>query len=237
MTRVFDVCASCSAEFPDQAAAWRGSSRRGPQIAAAASTPLRRKLLCIEDDRETAGLLAEDLRDRGYEVGLAYNGREGLSAVVAEKPDLVLCDLSMPAMSGFEVLERITAFGPRFQDMPFVFLTALTDRDNELRGRRLGADDYVAKPIDFDLLGAIIGARLTRVARMDLWRSDVELSQREREALTWSARGKTSDEIARILGLARRTVDFHLDNARAKLGVATRTEAVATAVAAKLIEL
>jgi len=143
----------------------------------------------------------------------------------------------MPVMSGFDLLERTTALGPRFKDMPFVFLTALSDRENELRGRQLGADDYVAKPIDFEVLDTILRARLARVARMDIWRRDVELTDRETEALTWSARGKTSDEIAVILGLSRRTVDFHLDNARAKLGVATRIEAVATAVAAQLITL
>ena len=53
--------------------------------------------------------------------------------------------------------------------MPFVFLTALTDRNSELKGRQLGADDYVTKPIDFDVLAAIINTRLTSVARTDVW--------------------------------------------------------------------
>lgn len=196
-----------------------------------------KKILCVEDDRETARLLDEELQERGYAVRVAHNGRDGLAAILADRPDLVLCDLNMPVMSGFELLERLTAFGPRYQDMPFVFLTALTDRDNELRGRQLGADDYVTKPIDFEVLDTIVSARLARVARVDVWRREVDLTQREIDALSWSARGKTSDEIAQILGLTRRTVDFHIDNARAKLGVATRIEAVATAVAARLIDL
>src|SRR6202050_2829489 len=124
-----------------------------------------KKLLCIEDDRETAALIAEELVDRGYEVTLAHDGREGLAAILRIMPDLVLSDISMPALSGFELLERLIALAPRFAKMPFVFLTALTDRDNELRGRQLGADDYVTKPIDFEVLGAIIHARLARVAR------------------------------------------------------------------------
>jgi DNA-binding response OmpR family regulator len=197
----------------------------------------RKRILCVEDDRETAALLVEELTERGYAVVVARDGREGMAAIESHRPDLVLCDLSMPVMSGFEVLERMTALGPRLKDMPFVFLTALSDRDTELRGRQLGADDYVAKPIDFDVLDAILTARLAGVARMQVWRRDVELTDRETESLTWSARGKTSDEIAQILGLSRRTIDFHLDNARAKLGVATRIEAVATAVAANLIAL
>ena len=120
--------------------------------------------------------------------------------------------------------------------MPFVFLTALTDRNSELKGRLLGADDYVTKPIDFDVLAAIIAARLTNVARTDLWAREVQLNDREVETLTWVARGKTSDEIAEILNLAKRTVDFHVDNAHNKLGVTTRTQAAVKAVTSRLID-
>ncbi|MDR3417007.1 MAG: response regulator transcription factor [Nevskia sp.] len=195
-----------------------------------------KKILCIEDDRETAALIREELVERGFEVSLAHDGHAGLEAILAQHPDLVLCDINMPVMSGFEVLERLTAMAPRFANMPFVFLTALNDRDTQLRGRQLGADDYVVKPIDFDVLDTIIHARLARVARMEIWPQQVELSEREVQALTWSARGKTSDEIALILGLSKRTVDFHVDNARAKLGVATRIQAVVKAVTGRLIE-
>src|SRR6201998_3472320 len=109
--------------------------------------------------------------------------------------------------------------------MPFVFLTALTDRDDELKGRQLGADDYVTKPIDFEVLGTIITARLARVARAEIWPKLVDLNDREIETLTWAARGKTSAEIATILGLTKRTVDFHIDNARIKLNASSRMHA------------
>jgi DNA-binding response OmpR family regulator len=188
------------------------------------------RILCIEDDHETAALIAEDLVDRGFKVRIAYSGQEGIGAILREKPDLVLSDISMPGMSGFEVLERLTRLAPRFENMPFVFLTALADRDNELHGRRLGADDYVTKPIDFDVLEMIIKSRLSRSARSEIWPSDVTLSEREVETLTWAARGKTSAEIAAVLGLAKRTVDFHIDSARDKLGVSTRVEATGKAV-------
>ena len=196
----------------------------------------RKKVLCIEDDRETAALIAEELVERGFEVSVAHDGRAGLAAILKNMPDLVLSDISMPVMSGFEVLERLTALEPRFAKMPFVFLTALTDRDNELKGRQLGADDYVTKPIDFDVLTTIINARLTGVARWELWPKLVQLNDREVETLTWVARGKTSAEIAQILGLTKRTVDFHIDNARTKLGAATRTQAVIKAATGRLIE-
>ncbi|HTP93195.1 MAG TPA: response regulator transcription factor [Xanthobacteraceae bacterium] len=195
-----------------------------------------RKILCVEDDRETAALIAEDLVDRGYDVMLAHDGREGLAAILRIMPDLVLSDISMPAMSGFELLEHLLALAPRFSRMPFVFLTALTDRDNELKGRQLGADDYVTKPIDFDMLATIIAARLAGVARSGLWPKTIALNDREIEVLTWVARGKTSMEIGKILGLTKRTIDFHIDNARGKLGASTRTEAVLKAATGRLIE-
>jgi DNA-binding NarL/FixJ family response regulator len=196
----------------------------------------KKRILCIEDDRETAALIEEDLLERGYEVILASDGREGFAAILKHMPDLVLSDISMPVMSGFEVLERLTALAPRFRNMPFVFLTALSDRENELKGRHLGADDYVTKPIDFDVLATIITARLAGIARMELWPRRIALNDREVETLTWVARGKTSAEIARILGLSKRTVDFHIDNARDKLGAATRSEAVIKAADGGLIE-
>jgi DNA-binding NarL/FixJ family response regulator len=194
------------------------------------------KILCIEDDRETAALIAEELIDRGYDVSVAHEGREGLAMILKVMPDLVLSDISMPEMSGFELLDSLIALTPRFFRMPFVFLTALTDRDTELKGRQLGADDYITKPIDFEMLGAIISARLTGVARTGQWPKLVSLNEREVEVLTWSARGKTSAEIAKILGLTKRTVDFHIDNAREKLGAATRTQAVLKAATGRLIE-
>jgi DNA-binding response OmpR family regulator len=196
----------------------------------------QKKILCVEDDRETAALIAEELIDRGYDVTLAHDGREGLAAILKIMPDQVLSDISMPAMSGFELLERLVALAPRFSRMPFVFLTALTDRDNELKGRQLGADDYVTKPIDFEVLATIIKARLNGVARTGLWPKTVALNDREVETLTWAARGKTSAEVAQILGLTKRTVDFHIENARTKLGAATRTEAVLKAATGRMIE-
>jgi DNA-binding response OmpR family regulator len=128
-----------------------------------------KKILCIEDDREAAALIAEELTDRGFDVIVAHDGHEGFVLILKIAPDLVLCDVSLPIMSGFEVLERLNALAPRLQHIPFVFLTALADRDNELRARRLGADDYVTKPIDFDILEMIINARLTAVARNEIW--------------------------------------------------------------------
>ena len=195
----------------------------------------RRRILCIEDDRDAASLICEELVDRGFEVRVAYNGREGLAAILKDPPDLVLSDVGMPGMSGFELLGTLTSMEPRFESMPFVFLTALSDHDTELKGWQLGADDYLTKPVDYDVLAALITARLARVARSAVWPKQVGLREREVETLTWAARGKTFWEIGEILGLSKRTVEFHLDNARRKLGVATRTQALIKAATGHLI--
>jgi DNA-binding NarL/FixJ family response regulator len=195
-----------------------------------------KKILCIEDDSETAALIAEDLEDRGYEVNIAGDGHSGLSAILTTHPDIVLCDINMPGMTGFEVMQSLAALAPTVDAVPFIFLTARTDRDSELKGRRLGADDYVTKPLDFEILATIIEARLGKGARNEIWSRQVALNDRELECLTWSARGKTSPEIATILNLSKRTVNFHIENACRKLNVSTRTEAAAKATSGRLID-
>ncbi len=195
----------------------------------------RSRILCVEDDPDTASLICEELVDRGFAVEIARDGRQGLAAILRDTPDLVLCDVGMPGMTGFDLLEKITAMEPRFVRMPFVFLTALGDHDSELKGWQLGADDYLTKPVDYDVLAALISARLARVARCGVWPKMVDLREREVETLTWAARGKTYAEIGEILSLSKRTVEFHLENARRKLGVATRTQALIKAAAGQLI--
>lgn len=208
-----------------------------PAIGAAGPvTQARKKIICIEDDRELAAMIVEELDERGYDVAVCHDGKVGLAAILRSRPDLVLCDIGLPVMSGFELLELLTAIVPRSTVVPFVFLTALTDRESELKGRRLGADDYVTKPIDFDRLAAIIAARLAGVARAQLWPELVDLNDREIAALTGVARGKTAAEIGESLGLTKRTVDYHISNAQKKLGVSTRIQAVIKAASGRIIE-
>jgi DNA-binding NarL/FixJ family response regulator len=194
-------------------------------------------ILCIEDDEQAASLIGEALTELGYTVDLARDGKEGLAAILSKKPDLVICDIRMPVMNGFEVLEQVVAAGPAYAEIPFVYLTALGDRDSELAGRRLGADDYLTKPIDFEMLGAVIQNRLRRRQDAAQPKSEHYLTGREREVLTWAGLGKTSGEIATILGLSERTVNFHFDQAMKRLGVTNRTQAVAMAVAQGLIRV
>ena len=78
----------------------------------------RKKILCIEDDGSVAAMIAEELADRGFEVVVAHDGHEGFVAILKLMPDLVLCDINLPVMSGFEVLERLNALAPRLGRIP-----------------------------------------------------------------------------------------------------------------------
>jgi DNA-binding NarL/FixJ family response regulator len=196
--------------------------------------PNRRKILLIEDDREVGVLIAEELTQRGFDIEVAHGGRDGLLSVMQAAPDLILCDLSMPSMSGFEVLERLNQIASLSGKIPFLFLTGMSGRDNELKARRLGADDYITKPIDFDRLVLIINTRLN--AARTRGEARVSLSDRQIEILSLVANGLTSAEIAEELQLSRRTIDFHIDSARAKLNATTRSEAVIKAAANGLIK-
>lgn len=147
----------------------------------------RQRILCIEDDRESARLIAEELFDCGFDVDIAYNGHDGIAAIEKGRPDLVLCDICMPGISGFEVLQRLRQLAPRLAKTHFVFLTALTELDNQLKGRQFGADDFIIKPIDFDELATAIAARLaigsnTVVAPLDvIGKTNLSLSLGEYE--------------------------------------------------------
>lgn len=197
--------------------------------------PTRKKIQCVED-RDTADLIGQGLINRGYEVRVAYDGKEALACILRDSPDLVLAGVNLHSMSGFELLKRLMSLGSRFDAVPFILLTDCVDRDSQLKGWECGVDDCVTKPVDLDVLAALIAARLARTAHADSWPQQARLGKRELETLTWAARGKTSAEIALILGLSKRTVDFHIDNARCKLGVATRIQAAIKAATCQLIE-
>lgn len=191
-------------------------------------------LLVIEDDPETRELIVEELSEAGFTVKTAGDGAAGLQAMLDFQPDLVICDISMPIRSGFDLLEDLGSGYPQLDSIPFIFLTAFADRDTELHGRRLGADDFVTKPIDFDLLVEIVRARLSR-GPARIRRLDVQLTGREAEALTWAARGKSSADAAILMNVTERTVNFHVENAMRKLGVGSRIQAALLAARAGLI--
>ncbi|CUA82574.1 EAL domain, c-di-GMP-specific phosphodiesterase class I (or its enzymatically inactive variant) [Gulbenkiania indica] len=122
-------------------------------------------ILCVEDEVEIREMIVEELGFAGYTVLQAGDGVEALALFEAHHPDLVITDVGMPRMNGFELLAAVTGRKDGLEDTPFVMLTALADRQNQIQGRTLGADDYLTKPVDFDLLLATVAARLAKRAR------------------------------------------------------------------------
>lgn len=182
------------------------------------------RILCIEDNRDTADLIVEVLEDEGLAVTVAATAADGLDAL-SSNPDLVLCDLDLPDASGLDLLAKIRTGKILPVTVPFIFVTAYSQRGHQMQARQLGCDDYVTKPIDFELLLAIIRHRLLGQTERASQGANYRLTERELQALTWAARGKSSADIAVILRIAERTVNFHMDNAMRKLGVATRVQA------------
>jgi len=122
-------------------------------------------ILCVEDEADLRSDVCEELVAAGYQVEEAGNGEEALDLLRERSFDLVLCDITMPRMSGLDLLQRVRQ-APDLADLPFVFLTALAGRQDIIAGKAAGVDDYLTKPIDFDLMLITIAARLDQVARI-----------------------------------------------------------------------
>lgn len=120
------------------------------------------ELLIVEDERDIRETLQEMLELAGYNVRAAKNGREGFEAIMNKRPDLVLCDVNMPQLDGFQLLELINQ---RLKDEvipPFLFLTAKVEKQDIREGMNLGAEDYILKPFDHSDILRIIRLRLDK---------------------------------------------------------------------------
>jgi two-component system, OmpR family, response regulator ResD len=116
------------------------------------------KILIIEDDNTLGGLLAGQLRKAGHEVQVASEGQEGLRLAYETHPDLIILDIMMPGMDGWQVCQRLREMA----DVPILMLTAKGEQEDVIRGLQLGADDYVRKPFDLNELELRIEAILRR---------------------------------------------------------------------------
>jgi CheY-like chemotaxis protein/signal transduction histidine kinase len=140
-------------------------------VAGAGSVSAKSRLLIIDDDARGREALAGLLRNEGYEVIFAEDGEQGLRQAKALLPDLILLDVMMPGLDGFEVCRRLRAES-LLAEVPVILLTALSDRESRLRGIEAGADDYIAKPFDTIELCARIRTitRLNRYRRLTVER-------------------------------------------------------------------
>ena len=120
--------------------------------------PRQLSLLLVDDDAELCGMMREFFWQEGHHLDCAYNGREGLTAALNGTYDLVILDVMLPVVDGFELLQRLR----RRKDMPIIMLTARVQQEDRIRGLDGGADDYLPKPFDPDELLARIRAVLRR---------------------------------------------------------------------------
>ena len=123
---------------------------------------MTQQLLMIEDDTRLAGMVGEYLRQSGYGFSHAANGSDGLEALQAQRPDLVILDLMLPDMDGLEVCRRIKALGSESANTAVLMLTAKGDPMDRIVGLEIGADDYLPKPFEPRELLARIRAVLRR---------------------------------------------------------------------------
>jgi signal transduction histidine kinase/CheY-like chemotaxis protein len=126
------------------------------------TTDRKPRILVVDDEANIRDLLTQEFSDAGYQVSVAVNGRDAIAAVRRERPDLIVLDVMMPEMNGFDVA-AVLKNDPATLDIPIVILSIVQDRD---RGFRLGVDRYLTKPIDTDLLfrevGTLIEQRKSR---------------------------------------------------------------------------
>lgn len=131
-----------------------------------------KKILAIEDEPQVRANLLKLLNAEGFEALEAADGKIGLELARQQIPDLILCDIMMPDMDGYEVLENLYQ-DPRTKMIPFIFLTAKADRSDWRQGMELGADDYLTKPYTIaELLGAITMRLQKHEAAMEQYKAE-----------------------------------------------------------------
>ena len=183
----FEADPSVPAELTPPAATEAGppaDSRTGPAGPVAAG-----RLLVVDDDAQNRELLARRLERLGYRVAQAEHGRAALEKLAAEPFDLLLLDVVMPELDGYQVLQRLQADG-RLRDLPVIVLSASDETESAVRCIQLGAEDYLPKPFDVVLLRARIGASLEKKRLRD---------QEQRHAATIEAQAAELAELNRTL--------------------------------------
>jgi DNA-binding NarL/FixJ family response regulator len=192
-----------------------------------------RTILIADHEMESRSVVAGVLKKAGYDVVEADSGDDVLDAVRRELPRLVVLEVTLPALSGYEVCHQLREeFG---EGLPIIFVSReRTEPFDRVAGFLIGADDYMVKPFAPDEL-------LARVRRLVRSRAPVapgvalKLTARETEVLRLLAEGREQEEIAVQLFISRRTVGTHIENITRKLGVRSRAQAVALAYREDLV--
>ncbi|HYO63559.1 MAG TPA: response regulator transcription factor [Pyrinomonadaceae bacterium] len=199
----------------------------------------RKRLLVVDDEPNLLRAVAASLRAEGYEVVTARNGREALVRVAETVPDLVVSDIRMPGMDGYQLARQLRE-SARTALVPIVFLTAKDEVADRVEGFRAGVDAYITKPFEPDELLAVIAGILSRVERTHAeiarlvgsaettqepaFIRDEDLTEAEERIALAVARGLSNKEIAAEFGLSVRTVENHISHILDKKGFSNRVE-------------
>ncbi len=211
-------------------------------------------ILVVDDDLGTRLSISDYLEASGYSVIAAVNGRVALNLVEECQPHLIVTDITMPQMDGYEFVRRVRQ-RPASRLLPVVFLTARTETPDRIRGYQLGCDVYLPKPFDLQELGVIIRSLLERLQMIESeWRSRVnhlappqaamdaekksgmppgvtlEFTAREQEVLTLLADGMSNNQIGDRLHLSSRTVEKYVSSLLNKTNTSNRSELLRFAV-------
>jgi DNA-binding NarL/FixJ family response regulator len=206
-----------------------------------------KKILIVDDDITLRTAMIRYLQNRGYSVQDAGSGVEGLTAFEQDTPDLVVSDVMMPEMDGYEFCRRLRATRSG-QLVPFIFLSSRKDVDDRVQGHQMGADDYLVKPFEPKELVAKIEAQLERSRRIHS--EIVRLIQQSNGAVAdtpsptvatphplpltpaeekvfWEViQGFTNKQIGDRLFVSPRTVQTHLSNILSKLQLENRSQLI-----------
>lgn len=199
---------------------------------------MAKRLLVVDDDPGLLRAVAETLRAEEYDVTTARRGAEALVRVAESLPDLIVSDIRMPGMDGYELVRNLRA-SARTKLIPIVFLTAKDETADRIAGFRVGIDAYLTKPFEPDELVAVVANILKRVesthaeiARLFARTSDGEQEPERDEDLTdaeWRvaeavARGLSNKEIAAEFNLSLRTIEGHISHILDKKNFSNRVE-------------
>ena len=207
-----------------------------------------RKVLIVEDEQPIVEILKFNLEKEGYEVDFALDGITGYNKAITEDCDLILLDVMLPKIDGFELITYINQY-----KIPVIFITAKADVKDRVKGLKLGAEDYIVKPFDVSELAARVEVVLRRYNKSsdilyindlkidtlsrNIWKGDtpVELTYKEFELLLLLVRNKNIalyretiyEKIWQDPFLAdSRTVDLHVQRLRKKLGLEKQIQTV-----------
>lgn len=202
---------------------------------------MARRLLVVDDEAKLLKAVASTLRAEDYQVATARSVADALVSVSQTTPDLIISDIRMPGMDGFQ-LARALRSNPRTKFIPIIFLTAKDEREDRIAGFRMGADAYLTKPFDPEELLAVVANIVSRLERTSFEFAQLmnsftgeekvpssleyaeDFTESESRIAHLVADGKSNKEIARLLSISVRTVEGHISNILSKKGWSNRVE-------------